>query len=373
MFTRLQREITDEKIYSYLKPLADTYAPSQSVPFTRAKVLKTLLERDGLLNRPNVRFDRNFKNTGNTVLLLGNNESQKKVWVLSHLDIISYLIEPPIDGRYPLTPFCYHMMHPGSLPGVAVGYNIDKQAYKVTCEGRIQTDKDEKIWFIPNDSSRLLAGQRVCFSSKMTWNRQTGELRGSIDDIAGVAALVLAAKVLADYSIEVMLGLTDEEEGVAGDSNQTICRGGARLLQFFEQPELVIATDIHKSAPMIEGEGPSGLKPGDGASFAEKASHNRGEITPPHLYELQRCLATELRSEGIQLCENLDGYLSRTEGINAMLRTPNVVLMGFLGKNRHFQTEETTANIKDLVDLARAVVCFTLLTQTPIWNEVMHG
>ena len=373
LFIRLQQELTEENIYRYLKPLADCYAPSQTVPFTRARVLKKLLEEEGLLGRPNVSYDSNFHNTGNSVLMLGKDETHKQVWVLAHLDIISYLLEPAVDGRYPLTPLCYHMMHPGSLPGVAVGYNLQKQGYEVACHGQIQTDENRKIFFIPDEPAQLHAGQRVCFASEMKWDRQTGELRGSIDDIAGVAALVAAARFLASYDIELVLGLTDEEEGVAGESNQTICRGGARLLRYFENPELVIATDIHKSAPMLEGNGPSGLAPGDGASFAEKASHNRGEITPPHLYELQRRLADELRSEGIRLCENLDGYLSRTEGVNAMLRTPNVVLIGFLGENRHFQAQETTANIKDLVDLAKAVVCFSLLTQTPVWKEIMHG
>src|SRR5512140_2613262 len=374
LFACLQHEISEESIYALLKPLADTYAPSQSVPFTRARVLRKLLEADGTLSLPNVCLDTNYKNTGNTVLLLGEEENRKQVWVLAHLDIISYLIEPAVDGRYPLSPLCYHMMLPGvSLPGVALGYNLDRQGYEVVCEGQILTDEMHQIFFIPREPARLRPGQRVCFASQMDWDRQTGELRGSIDDIAGVAALLAAARFLARYKIELLLGLTDEEEGVSGESNQTICRGGARLLRFFEQPELVIATDIHESAPMLEGKGPSGFHPGDGASFAEKASHNRGEITPPHLYELMRCLAEELRPQGIRLTENLDGYLSRTEGVNAMLRTPNVVLMGFLGENRHFQVQETTANIKDLVDLARSVVCFALLTQPPAWQAVMHG
>ena len=373
IFTSLHQEITEEKIYAYLKPLADTYAPSQSVAFTRARVLKRLLAEDGMLGRPNVRFDTNYNNTGNTVLLLGENERQKQIWVLAHLDIISFLIEPAVDGRYPLAPLCYHMMYPGSLPGVAIGYNFDRQGYEVVCSGQILTDDNHKIFFCPDEPTLMHAGQRVCFASEMKWNRETGELRGSIDDVAGVAALLIAARFLANYKIELVLGLTDEEEGVAGDSNQTICRGGARLLRYFDQPELVITTDIHESAPMVEGKGPSGLKPGDGASFAEKASHNRGEITPPHLYELQRRLAQELWSEDIRLCENLDGYLSRTDGINAMLRMPNVIMVGFLGRKRHFQEEETTSNIKDLVDLAKAVVCFALLTQTQTWQAVMHG
>jgi hypothetical protein len=111
------------------------------------------------------------------------------------------------------------------------------------------------------------------------------------------------------------------------------------------------------------------MRPGDGASFAEKAARGLGEVTPPHLYEFKRRLAEELGTVGIRLRENLGGYVSRTEGINAMLRTPNVSLIGFLGENRHFQRDVESANIADLVDLSKAVVCFALLTTTPYWRE----
>ncbi len=94
-----------------------------------------------------------------------------------------------------------------------------------------------------------------------------------------------------------------------------------------------------------------------------------GEITPPHLYELNRKLAEELREVGICLRENLGGYVSRTEGINAMIKTPNIALMGFLGENRHFQRDVESASISDLVDLSKAIVCYTLLTTTPFWQE----
>lgn len=372
LFERLNREITEEKIYEYLKPLADTYSPSQSVRYTRARVLQNLLIQDGVLNRPNVRFDSNYQRTGNSVILIGQNEARKQIWLLAHLDNISYLVQPKANGVYPLTPLCYHMMLPGKLPGVVISYNLDNKTYQPVSEGSITTDNEGHVFYEPKDGKDVRAGQRVCFMSEMSWDQETGEIKGSIDDAAGAVALVLAAKFLANYNIEVLLGLTDEEEGVAGESNQTICRGGARLLRYFDQPNLVIATDIHESAPMIEGKGPTGIQQGEGASFAEKASHNRGEITPPHLYEILRQLAKDIDNEGIRLRENLDGYLSRTEGVNAMLRTPNVALIGFLGENRHFQKEETTSNIRDLVDLAKSVVCLTLLTETPIWKEIMQ-
>jgi hypothetical protein len=290
---------------------------------------------------------------------------------LAHLDIISYFIESVSDHGYLLTPFCYHMMHPGRRAAAAVAYNLETHKFEVSAYGDIVTEADGNIYFKPGEQVSLHPGQRVCFYSQMTWERDSGRLRGSLDDIGAAVALVLAAATLADYNVELMLGLTDEEEGVAAAGNQTIGRGGARLLRYFDQPELVIASDIHEAVPMLEGNGPVGLEPGDGACFAEKASRGRGVVTPPHLYQLQRQLAPELAAEGIRLRENIGGYIGRTEGINAMLRTPNVALIGFLGENRHFEKDVTSANIKDLVDLARVVVCYVLLTQTPIWREVM--
>ncbi|MFN8459126.1 MAG: hypothetical protein U0401_31510 [Anaerolineae bacterium] len=371
LFTRLHTEITEERLYTYLQPLADTLAPSQTVKYTRAPVLRQLLQRHGLLDRNNVHFETDFQHTGNTALLLGRDARRKQIWLLAHLDIISYLIEPGDEGRYPLTPLCYHLMQPGRRTAVALGYNFKTRSFEVAARGDIVSEADETVFFEPYEPVSLHPGQRVCFYSQLEWERNSGRLWGSLDDAGAVAALVLAATVLADYDLELMLGLTDEEEGIAGYSNQTICRGGARLLRYFDQPELVIASDIHEAAPMREGTGPADFKPGQGASFAEKGSRGRGGITPPHLHELQRQLAAELATQQIRLRENSGGYVSRTECVNAMMRTPNVAILGFLGKNRHFDQGITEANIKDLVDLSRAIVCYVLLTQTSLWREVM--
>lgn len=369
IFDRLNDEITQESLYKYLKPIADAHAPSQSTAWTRAKVVEDLLGPE-FLNRDNVSFIRNYENTGNTVFMLGNDPHKKKVWLMAHLDMITYLIEPEDNGVYPLTAICYDLMEPGERDAVALGFNISSLGYEIVTHGIIRVeDKEEKPCFIPNDAVHLHPGMRVCFHSELSWDRDTGVVRGSLDDAAGAAALIRAVVFLADYDIELLLGLTDEEEGKAGIGSQTICRGGARLPRYFDQPELVIASDIHEAAKMYGGGGPTNFRIGDGASFAEKSAHGLGEITPPHLYELKRKLAEELDTVGIRLRENLGGYLSRTEGINAMYRTPNISLMGFLGENRHFQKDVESANISDLVDLSKAIVCFALLTKTSLWHD----
>ncbi len=369
LLARLHAAITDESIYRLLKPLADTAAPSQTVAHTRARVVEQWLDGQGLLARANVRLDRDFENTGNTVVLLGQNARDKDVWLLAHLDQISYFVRPAVDGRYPLTPNCYHLMELGRRMAVALGYDLTAKTYATVARGEVVVEEaGEPPYFVPSRPVALPAGVRVCFESQLEWQPETGALRGSLDDAAGAAALLAAAGFLADYDVEVLLGLTDEEEGVAGTGSQSICRGGARLLRYFDQPQLVVASDIHEAADMYGGTGPDGFRPGDGASFAEKAAHGVGEITPPHLYALQRQLAQELRDEGVSLRENVGGYVSRTEGVNAMYRTPNVCLMGFLGTDRHFQRGPEQANLKDLVNLAKAVVCVTLLVKTSLWR-----
>ena len=360
LFERLQREITAERLFAYLKPLADTPAPSQTARFTRAHVLESLLRADGMLDKPHVQFDTNFEGTGNSALLIGRAPRAKRVWMLAHLDIISYLLEPEVDGRYPLSPLCYHMMHPGRRAAEVLEYDWPQRTYVTRCTGSIVTESAKAVFFEPEAPTALRAGQRVCFSSTLDWDKATGQIRGSLDDAGAVAALVLAACAVAEDGVELLLGLTDEEEGIEGAANQTICRGGARLLQHFAQPRIVIDSDIHESIRMLEGGGPGGFAPGDGASFAERTSRGRGSVTPPHLYALLRQLAAEIADEGISLRENWGGYVSRSEGVNAMLRTPNVCVVGFLGANRHFEADVTTANIHDLVDLGtrrRALPC----------------
>ena len=293
----------------------------------------------------------------------------KDIWLLAHLDQISYMVEQAKDGRYPLTANCYHLMDPGRRPAAALGFNLQTASYEVITHGEILTKKTEEIpFFVPAHPVALHQGVRVSYTSQLEWNRATGEVQGSLDDAAGAAALILAAQFLARYDIELVLGLTDEEEGKAGMGSQSIGRGGGRLLRYFDQPQLVIASDIHEAADMYGGTGPADFNPGDGASFAEKAAHGVGEITPPHLYELERQLARELQEEGISLRENIGGYISRTEGVNALLRTPNICLMGFLGVNRHFQRDVELGNIKDLVNLAKSVVCASLLVKTALWK-----
>jgi hypothetical protein len=62
---------------------------------------------------------------------------------------------------------------------------------------------------------------------------------------------------------------------------------------------------------------------------------------------------------------------SRSDDVSVMLKTPNILLLGFPGFNRHFDPGEPTANIYDLVNLAKSMVYFAALrTQLQrIWQQ----
>jgi putative aminopeptidase FrvX len=234
--------------------------------------------------------------------------------------------------------------------------------------GSIAT-RSGRIVFRPDQPVQLRPGHRVVFQAECTWDERSGFVEGHLDDAAGAAACLLAAAVLAHYPVEVLVSLADEEEAPAGAGNQTLSRGGKRLLQHFAAPELAVVVDSHVVGDPQHAE-PRDFRMGDGASFSEKASRTRGGVVTPPLMELQRRLAAELASDGsVSLRENVGGYVPRSECVNAMERTPNVALVGFLNQNRHFDFGPPRAHIADIVHLARALVYYTLMVSTPEWVE----
>ena len=89
-------------------------------------------------------------------------------------------------------------------------------------------------------------------------------------------------------------------------------------------------------------------------------------MTPPDLYGLARHAAGLLGERGVRVQESNNAYSSRSDDVSVMLRTPNILLLGFPGFNRHFDRGEPRAHLGDLVDLAKALVymaalrpCFT--------------
>ena len=95
--------------------------------------------------------------------------------------------------------------------------------------------------------------------------------------------------------------------------------------------------------------------------LSEFSSLARGAVTPPHLYALAIEFIDTLQAMGVKVQKSMNAYTSRSDDISAILKTPNVLLLGFPGLNRHFDLGRPKANIHDLVNLAKAMVYFSAL------------
>jgi hypothetical protein len=204
----------------------------------------------------------------------------------------------------------------------------------------------------------------------------TGNFTAHIDNAGGVAALLAAAPVLAAAKVEALLAFPDEEEGPTGSGNQMIGRGSARILNLLPVPELVVVSDVQQtggdSLPNTPDASEVGPKLGAGAVLSEFSSLTRGAVTPPHLYALAVEFVTILQEVGVKVQVSNNLYTSRSDDVSVMLKTPNVLLLGFPGFNRHFDLGEPTANIYDLVNLAKAIVYFAALRMQlqQIWKQL---
>ncbi len=372
LWERLDREVTADRALRYLRALEEVHGPSQTVRWTRAPVIRQLLATDDLGDTPDATWISNFQHTGNAALLLGRARRAKQVWLLAHLDQISYLVDPGIGSLYDLIPLCYHMQRSGTRPGVALAFDLMQHTLVVTARGEIQV-QDGRVRFALTEGGPIGPGHRVVYESRFDYDASSGRMTGYLDDSVGCVAMLLAAAVLRAYPVEVFIGLTDEEEGPVSDGNQAFARGGRRLLRHFDVPSLAIVADSHEAEPMERGSGPQDLRPGDGAVFVERSSAGRGAPTPPHLYAVQQQLSGALATRGIRLRENWGGYTARSEDVNASAVTPNVALFGYLASDRHYAAGVPTAHLADLLDLARAIACYTLLAHTPLWDAFQEA
>lgn len=222
--------------------IADTHAPSQTVPWTRVPVIERLLREDGVLGRSGVFYSANYGGSGSAALLLGEDPHKKRVWLMSHLDVVSHLVEPETDGEYPLTPYCFRLAT-GDRPGVALEFRPGQGMVPIMT-GTIVTAGDQ-VRFRPERPGELRAGHRVVCAGQTRWDRATGIVEGSLDSAAGATACLLAAAVLAHDPVEVLVSLADEEEAAGGAGNQTLSRGGKRLTHLFAAPDLAVVVDSH--------------------------------------------------------------------------------------------------------------------------------
>jgi hypothetical protein len=357
--------ITAERLRHYVASISSVAPPSTAASVLRGPILRELLRETKDLENNRLYFHLNFEDTGNTVILTGTKGIRKKIWYFAHLDTISYLVQPRQRLRYPLVPFCHHMIQNGKRPALVYRYLPGNSRYEIVAFGTLESEDAHPFFRPKSRDPRLGPGDRIVISSEYEEDPETGNFSAHIDNAGGVSALLAAAPVLAAAGIEALIAFPDEEEGPPGAGNQVIGRGSARLLNLLPVPELVIVSDVQQ----VGAEAPrrthtrvgNGPKLGHGAVLSEFSSLARGAVTPPHLYALAIEFIDTLQAMGVKVQKSMNAYTSRSDDISAILKTPNILLLGFPGLNRHFDLGRPKANIHDLVNLAKATVYFSAL------------
>jgi len=366
LFTRLHQAITAERAFYVYQRIADTYAPSGTVPYTRGPVVQALLAEAG--HRSRLAVHRNYRRSGNIAIELGS-AAQKPVWLMAHADICSYLTRQHDGAGYQVTPFCEPRKGEGSRAALALAYDEASDAMIEVARGELGMSRDGQMRF-ETAAAALPPFTRVCYVGQSSWDRASGFITGYVDDGIGSAALVLAAQALAETGANALLVLTDEEEGVVAPGNQAFSRGSARLFARTppeQLPDLVIVSDLHEEVDAVSRGDLAAIPFGQGALFCGAASGAKGGVTQPRLLAFQRDLALELARHGIALHEN-PGYVSRSDCVSAMAATPNVALIGVPGAYSHF-ADTPRAHIADVVNLAKALAVYTLVAQDAAWRE----
>ncbi len=358
--------ITAEDYFQLFKKLSDNYSPTLTVSRVQGPLVASMLAEFSDKHSP-VSVSRSLRGSGTIGVTVGTEPAP--IWLSGHADICSYLTGPRQASGYGLTPFCMHRAAAGRRAAVAVSAPEGKGSLTHIAEGEMVTDEEGNVFF-ETDAPDLPLWTRVVHHLPASWDRESDEIHGFLDNQGTCAALVLAAKVLSHFDANVLLILNDEEEGPVDKGNQGFSRALTRLLNrtpYELLPQMVLVSDVHQQEKRIA----ANKSPlfGQGATFTGASSGTRGSVTPPQLLVFTRELASELAPLGIQLVEN-DGYVSRSDDISAMQYTQNLSLIGFPGIYPHFN-RTPTARCGDLVHLTKVLVVYALIAQNEAWRQAV--
>lgn len=377
VWQRLDETITAERAADVFVRLADTHAPSLTSRHTRGPVIREILEKEAAYKAGLVRYEKNLWGTG-TVALETGSAVRKHIWLMAHLDTISYIVLRKEGARFRLIPLCYHQIREGRRAARALCYSPATGALETCAVGDIVSEASGEQVYFETDAQALPHGARIVYHSEARVNPETLALAGNIDNAFGCAAVVLATVCLAalrtsdtQVAPELLAVFPDEEEGVTATGNQAFCKGSARLLNrtpLEAVPNLVMVSDVQEGKDMSDGPGATGIRLGEGATYTAGSSRGKGAAVPPALLSFQEELSDFLSPRGISMKANRDGYSSRSDDVSVMMYTPNVALIGFLGTDRHFDQGIPQAHLADLMHLARIMVVYTLIAQDERWR-----
>ena len=339
-----EEPFSTERAWMILKALADTPCPSQTVSYSRALVISRMLAHYG---QSEAAYLEDYLNTGNAALLMGD-QARPPMLVFAHLDQVSYMVGPKIDdGRYQLAPYCTHLAQ-NDVKALVLRYNVEIGSMEQIGCGVISSEPDGDALlplFTPSEGLELQMGDRLIFDHPMQ-READGSVFGHIDNAAGVTACLMAALALLETRPQTEVGFifTDEEEGPS-QTPRSFARGARRLMGRIQPPGLCIVVDGHNDNLKVMGKG---------ALYAERSGEGRSAVTPPHLFARFQRLMNELNESGIPLHPN-PGRISRSDDVALISYTANILNLGYPAANSHFDQGPSSANLNDLVALARTI------------------
>ncbi|MBO6638056.1 MAG: hypothetical protein JJ920_12895 [Roseitalea sp.] len=344
--------VTPERITRYVRALAETSAPSSAAGCLRGPVLTDLWRDDGAFETEHFSLDTNHAGSGELAVVTGDRTTPAQLWLFAHLDTISYLVSHPVGEGYRLVPYCYHLTQDGRRDAHALRYDLTTGQFVTVADG-VLVSEGGSTRFEPAGGPALQSGDRVVPVTAFACD-ENGFLTAHLDNAGGVAALAVAAPLFARLGREAFFAFPDEEEGPAGSGNHMIARGSARIATACQTtPDLAVVVDMQQfgDAHVL----------GSGAVLSEYASGGRGSVTPPPLYRATTEFFSRLGPEAVSVCENGATRISRSDDVSVMLRTSSILLLGFPGADRHFDTKLPTAHLADLVHLTKALVYLSAL------------
>lgn len=365
LFDRLEEIVTERAAFDLFRRLSDNYSPTLTVSRVQGALVERMVQ-EGAGTRSPLRVERNLRGSGSVGVRVG--DGIPRLWLSAHLDICSYLTGAWNGQGYDLTPFCMHRASPGRRAAVALAPPAGEGALERLAEGVMVTDEAGRVVF-ESERRDLPRWTRVVHHLPATWDEESGEIRGFIDNQGGSAALLLAARALSHFDATVQVVLNDEEEGPVDRGNQGFSRAMRRLLHrtpLDALPDMAIVTDSHQQEKAMARGEPGAF--GQGATFSGASSATRGAVTPPHLLAFTRDLAAALDDHGIALRENGE-YVSRSDDVSLLAVTPNIQIIGFPGAYAHFE-KPPIAHVRDVVMLARTLAVYVLVAQEPAWQAV---
>jgi hypothetical protein len=342
--------LTRDRLANYIKEISENPAPSTAALALRGPVLSRLWESDGMGADKSARFHPNYRNSGEFLVETGS-EAQKPVLLVAHLDTISYLV----TGSDVLTPNCYHLTEAGRSNARVLRYDLETGAFRLVAEGALVSQAGVARFEIHSGAAPL-PGDRVAPVTPFRCDAD-GMISAHLDNAGGVAALAACVPLFADLGINAAFAFPDDEEGPLGSGNQMMSRGTARFAAAAgrDLPKLSVVVDMQQAG--------THNPPGSGAILSEHSGNGRGVVTPQPFYASAAKLYENTARMGFPVCISDGTRISRSDDVSLMLRRRDILLLGFPGRDRHFDTAPPSAHIDDIVDLARALVCTAALAQ----------